>query len=119
MQKIGYFSSSSYDSESWTCHLFIQISLLEESGSLGRALDELHKKELKIVSFCYIFSFNYVEFEHDDLYSSVLDLIFMCFKVDKLAYKEQEVSLLVKLGRFEEGATFYTALLAMNLDNCR
>ncbi|GMN37279.1 hypothetical protein TIFTF001_006685 [Ficus carica] len=67
--------------------LLYKMSLLEESGSLERALDELHKKELKIV--------------------------------DKLAYKEQEVSLLVKLGRFEEGATLYKALLSMNPDNYR
>ncbi|XP_062114296.1 N-terminal acetyltransferase A complex auxiliary subunit NAA15-like [Humulus lupulus] len=59
--------------------------LLEESGSIERALDELHKKEPKIV--------------------------------DKLAFKEQEVSLLVKLGHFEEGATLFKALLSMNPDN--
>ena len=41
------------------------------------------------------------------------------FKVDKLAYKEQEVSLLVKLGRFEEAATLFRALLSMNPDNYR
>lgn len=41
------------------------------------------------------------------------------FKVDKLAYKEQEVSLLVKLGRFEEGATLFRGLLSMNPDNYR
>lgn len=41
----------------------------------------------------------------------------MSFKVDKLAVKEQEVSLLVKLGRFEEGATLFRDLLSMNPDN--
>ncbi|OAY36828.1 N-terminal acetyltransferase A complex auxiliary subunit NAA15 [Manihot esculenta] len=39
--------------------------------------------------------------------------------VDKLGYKEQEVSLLVKLGRLEEGAELYKVLLAMNPDNYR
>ncbi|XP_038999817.1 N-terminal acetyltransferase A complex auxiliary subunit NAA15-like [Hibiscus syriacus] len=67
--------------------LLYKISLLEECGFLERALEELHKKEPKIV--------------------------------DKLTYKEQEVSLLVKLGRMEEGANLYKALLAMNPDNYR
>ncbi|KAJ6706331.1 hypothetical protein OIU79_010889 [Salix purpurea] len=62
-------------------------SLLEECGSLERAIEELHKKESKIV--------------------------------DKLSYKEQEVSLLVKLGRLEEGAELYKALLSINPDNYR
>ncbi|KAA3489308.1 N-alpha-acetyltransferase 16, NatA auxiliary subunit-like [Gossypium australe] len=65
----------------------VLISLLEECGFLERALEELHKKEPKIV--------------------------------DKLVSKEQEVSLLVKLGRLEEGANHYKALLAMNPDNYR
>ncbi|KAE8718414.1 E3 ubiquitin-protein ligase [Hibiscus syriacus] len=39
--------------------------------------------------------------------------------VDKLTYKEQVVSLLVKLGRLEEGANLYKALLIMNPDNYR
>ncbi|MFQ6639059.1 hypothetical protein Gotur_015753, partial [Gossypium turneri] len=67
--------------------LLYKISLLEECGFLERALEELHKKEPKIV--------------------------------DKLTSKEQEVSLLVKLGRLEEGANHYRALLAMNPDNYR
>ncbi|XP_022714903.1 N-terminal acetyltransferase A complex auxiliary subunit NAA15-like isoform X1 [Durio zibethinus] len=67
--------------------LLYKISLLEECGFLERALEELHKKEPKIV--------------------------------DKLAYKEQEVSLLVKLGRLEEGANLYKVLLKMNSDNYR
>ncbi|KAI4387032.1 hypothetical protein MLD38_004896 [Melastoma candidum] len=37
--------------------------------------------------------------------------------VDKLACKEQEVTLLVKLGRFEEGAQLYRILLSVNPDN--
>lgn len=37
--------------------------------------------------------------------------------VDKLAYKEQEVSLLVMIGRLEEAAELYRALLSMNPDN--
>ncbi|OWM78206.1 hypothetical protein CDL15_Pgr015025 [Punica granatum] len=41
----------------------------------------------------------------------------LLYKVDKLAYKEQEVSLLVKLGHLEEGAKLYRALLSMNPDN--
>ncbi|XP_030488392.2 N-terminal acetyltransferase A complex auxiliary subunit NAA15 [Cannabis sativa] len=65
--------------------LLYKISLLEESGSIERALDELRKKEPKIV--------------------------------DKLGVKEQEASLLVKLGRFEEGATLFRVLLSMNPDN--
>ncbi|KAE8680788.1 hypothetical protein F3Y22_tig00111366pilonHSYRG00093 [Hibiscus syriacus] len=65
--------------------LLYKISLLEEYGFIERALEELHKKEPKIV--------------------------------DKLTYKEQEVSLLVKLGRLEEGANLYKALLIMNPDN--
>ncbi|OIW03837.1 hypothetical protein TanjilG_30113 [Lupinus angustifolius] len=67
--------------------LLYKISLLEECGFLERALEELHKKEIKIV--------------------------------DKLDYKEQEVSLLVKLGRFEEGEKLYRELLSMNPDNYR
>ncbi|XP_039045865.1 N-terminal acetyltransferase A complex auxiliary subunit NAA15-like [Hibiscus syriacus] len=67
--------------------LLYKISLLEEYGFLERALEELHKKEPKIV--------------------------------DKLTYKEQEVSLLVKLGRLEEGSNLYKALLIMNPDNYR
>ncbi|XVF26699.1 hypothetical protein REPUB_Repub14bG0040800 [Reevesia pubescens] len=67
--------------------LLYKISLLEECGFLERALEELHKKEPKIV--------------------------------DKLTYKEQEVSLLVKLGLLEEGANLYKALLTMNPDNYR
>ncbi|KAL4291267.1 hypothetical protein GQ457_14G005930 [Hibiscus cannabinus] len=67
--------------------LLYKISLLEECGFFERALEELHKKEPKIV--------------------------------DKLTYKEQEVSLLVKLGRLEEGANLYKALLIMNPDNYR
>ncbi|XP_061338524.1 N-terminal acetyltransferase A complex auxiliary subunit NAA15 [Gastrolobium bilobum] len=67
--------------------LLYKISLLEECGFFERALEELHKKELKIV--------------------------------DKLEYKEQEVSLLVKLGRLEEGEKLYQGLLSMNPDNYR
>ncbi|MFQ6621124.1 hypothetical protein Gotur_003080 [Gossypium turneri] len=65
--------------------LLYKISLLEECGFHERALEELHKKEPKIV--------------------------------DRLTYKEQEVSLLVKLGRLEEGANIYKALLTLNPDN--
>ncbi|KAJ4835421.1 N-alpha-acetyltransferase 15, NatA auxiliary subunit [Turnera subulata] len=67
--------------------ILYKVSLLEESGSFDRALEELRKKESKMV--------------------------------DKLAYKEQEVSLLVQLGRLEEAAELYRALLAMNPDNYR
>ncbi|KAF5726902.1 putative NMDA receptor-regulated protein [Tripterygium wilfordii] len=65
--------------------LLYKVSLLDECGSLEKALEELYKKEPKIV--------------------------------DKLTYKEQEVSLLVKLGRLEEGAKLYRQLLSMNPDN--
>ncbi|KAK6914929.1 N-terminal acetyltransferase A, auxiliary subunit [Dillenia turbinata] len=68
--------------------LLYKISLLEECRFFDRALDELYKKEPKLV--------------------------------DKLAYKEQEVSLLVKLGRPEDGeklSAAYKALLLMNPDN--
>ncbi|KAG6669387.1 N-terminal acetyltransferase A complex auxiliary subunit NAA15-like [Carya illinoinensis] len=67
--------------------LLYKISLLEECGFLERALEELHKKESKIV--------------------------------DKLDCKEQEVSLLLKLGRLEEGEKLLRALLFMNPDNYR
>ncbi|KAI9107443.1 hypothetical protein K1719_021480 [Acacia pycnantha] len=67
--------------------LLYKISLLEESGFLERALEELHKKESKIV--------------------------------DILTYKEQEVSLIVKLGRLKEGEKLYQTLLSMNPDNYR
>ncbi|KAK4375423.1 hypothetical protein RND71_006100 [Anisodus tanguticus] len=67
--------------------LLYKVSLLEECGSLERALEELHKKESKIF--------------------------------DKLGYKEQEVSLLLKLHRFEEGETLFRVLLSMNPDNYR
>nr|DAD44771.1 TPA_asm: hypothetical protein HUJ06_003001 [Nelumbo nucifera] len=67
--------------------LLYKVSLMEECGFLERALEELHKKESKIV--------------------------------DKLAFKEQEVSLLVKLGRLGEGEEIYRALLSMNPDNYR
>ncbi|KAK9677157.1 hypothetical protein RND81_11G124400 [Saponaria officinalis] len=39
--------------------------------------------------------------------------------VDKLSYKEQEVSLLVKLGDVEEASKLYRLLLSMNPDNYR
>ncbi|KAM7475951.1 hypothetical protein LguiB_023194 [Lonicera macranthoides] len=39
--------------------------------------------------------------------------------VDKLSYKEEEVSLLVKLGHLEEGEKLYRMLLSMNPDNYR
>ncbi|CAO2815322.1 unnamed protein product [Amaranthus hypochondriacus] len=67
--------------------LLYKVSLLEECGSLERALEELQRKEAKIV--------------------------------DKLAYKELEVSLLVKLNRLEEAAKLYRMLLSMNPDNYR
>ncbi|KAF9690047.1 hypothetical protein SADUNF_Sadunf01G0155300 [Salix dunnii] len=67
--------------------LLYKTSLLEECNSHERALEELHKKESKIV--------------------------------DKLTLKEQEVSLLVKLGRLEEAAELYKALLSINPDNYR
>ncbi|KAM1822990.1 hypothetical protein ACFX13_025647 [Malus domestica] len=67
--------------------LLYKISLLEECSLIERALEELHKKESRIV--------------------------------DKLDYKEQEVSLLVKLGYLEEGAELYRVLLKMNPDNYR
>ncbi|XP_051147846.1 N-terminal acetyltransferase A complex auxiliary subunit NAA15 [Andrographis paniculata] len=67
--------------------LLYKISLLEECGLVEKALEELRKKEPKIV--------------------------------DKLAYKEQEVSMLEKLGRFDEGEDLYRKLLLMNPDNYR
>ncbi|KAK3020555.1 hypothetical protein RJ639_047467 [Escallonia herrerae] len=67
--------------------LLYKISLLEECGFLERALQELHKKEFKIV--------------------------------DKISYKEEEVSLLVKLGHLEESEKLYKVLLSMNPDNYR
>lgn len=38
-------------------------------------------------------------------------------KVDTLSYKEQEASLLEKLGRFSEGEELYMKLLSENPDN--
>ncbi|THG22776.1 hypothetical protein TEA_024701 [Camellia sinensis var. sinensis] len=43
----------------------------------------------------------------------------LLYKVDKLSLKEQEVSLLVKLGRLEDGEKLYRVLLSMNPDNYR
>ncbi|XP_058226821.1 N-terminal acetyltransferase A complex auxiliary subunit NAA15 [Rhododendron vialii] len=67
--------------------LLYKISLMEECSFLERALEELHKKEFKIV--------------------------------DKLGFKEHEVSLLVKLGSLEDGEKLYRMLLSMNPDNYR
>ncbi|KAF8103376.1 hypothetical protein N665_0188s0313 [Sinapis alba] len=67
--------------------ILYKVSLLEESGAFDKALEELHKKEPKIV--------------------------------DKLSYKEQEASLLSKLGRLEEAKKLYMVLLSMNPDNYR
>ncbi|KAH7565150.1 hypothetical protein JRO89_XS09G0146100 [Xanthoceras sorbifolium] len=67
--------------------LLYKISLLEECGFLERAIEELRRKEPKIV--------------------------------DKLACKEQEVSLLLKSGQLKEGANLYRVLLSMNPDNYR
>ncbi|KAK1299486.1 hypothetical protein QJS10_CPB14g01154 [Acorus calamus] len=80
-----------YPSDNERCEhgemLLYKISLMEEHGFYERALDELYKKEAKIV--------------------------------DKLAYKEQQVSLLEKLGHTEEGEKVYKILLFMNPDNYR
>lgn len=65
--------------------LLYKISLMEECGFLEKALDELYKKEHKIL--------------------------------DRIACREQEVSLLVKLARLEEGGKLYRLLLSMNPDN--
>ncbi|KAL2926915.1 N-terminal acetyltransferase A complex auxiliary subunit NAA15 [Bienertia sinuspersici] len=67
--------------------LMYKVSLLEECGSLEKALEELRRREAKIV--------------------------------DRLSYKEQEVSLLVKLNRLEEAMKLYKMLLSMNPDNYR
>lgn len=39
---------------SFVYDIILQISLLEECGSFERALGEMHKKESKIVSACYL-----------------------------------------------------------------
>ncbi|URE23045.1 NMDA receptor-regulated protein 1 [Musa troglodytarum] len=67
--------------------LLYKISLLEECGLFDRALEEMHKKEAKIV--------------------------------DKLAFKEQMASIVLKLGHFEEAEKMYRILLVMNPDNYR
>ncbi|KAF2607383.1 hypothetical protein F2Q68_00045293 [Brassica cretica] len=67
--------------------ILYKVSLLEEIGAFDKALEELHKKEPKIV--------------------------------DKLSYKELEVSLLSKLGRPAEADKLYRVLLSMNPDNYR
>lgn len=41
----------------------------------------------------------------------------MLYQVDKLAFKEQMVSILVKLGHLKEGEKIYRSLLFMNSDN--
>jgi N-alpha-acetyltransferase 15/16, NatA auxiliary subunit len=43
----------------------------------------------------------------------------LSWQVDKLSYKEEEVSLLVKLNNIEEGEKLYRVLLTMNPDNYR
>jgi len=43
--------------------------------------------------------------------------LLISFQVDKLAFKEQMVSILVKLGCLDEGEKIYRALLLMNSDN--
>ncbi|CAO2179205.1 unnamed protein product [Urochloa humidicola] len=65
--------------------LLYKISLFEECGMLDRALEEMQKKEIKIV--------------------------------DKLSFKEQMASVLLKLGRFDESESIYRSLLFMNPDN--
>ncbi|CAM8997376.1 unnamed protein product [Rhodiola kirilowii] len=67
--------------------MLYKVSLLEECGVFDKALEELHKKESKIV--------------------------------DKLSFMEQEASLLMKLGRLDEGEKSYKGLLSMNPDNYR
>ncbi|XP_078432271.1 tetratricopeptide repeat (TPR)-containing protein [Wolffia australiana] len=67
--------------------LLYKISLLEECGLLDKALEEMCKKEAKIV--------------------------------DKLSFREQMVSIVVKLGRQSEGEKLYKSLLFMNPDNYR
>uniref|UniRef100_A0A7N0VK31 Uncharacterized protein n=2 Tax=Kalanchoe fedtschenkoi TaxID=63787 RepID=A0A7N0VK31_KALFE len=67
--------------------MLYKVSLLEECGVFERALEELHKKESKIV--------------------------------DKLSFKEQEASLLMKLGRLDEVEKSYRGLLSVNPDNYR
>ncbi|RWR77484.1 Tetratricopeptide repeat-containing domain-containing protein [Cinnamomum micranthum f. kanehirae] len=49
-------------------------------------------------------------FEHGEM---------LLYKVDKLGYKEQQVSLLIKLGRVEEAEKIYRDLLSMIPDNYR
>nr|CAD1823315.1 unnamed protein product [Ananas comosus var. bracteatus] len=65
--------------------LLYKISLLEECGLLDRALQEIRKKEAKIV--------------------------------DKLSFKEQMASILLKLGHLEEAEKLFRSLLVMNADN--
>ncbi|KAD6794662.1 hypothetical protein E3N88_05558 [Mikania micrantha] len=80
-----------YPPESERCEhgemLLYKISLLEECGFHEKALEELRRKEFKIV--------------------------------DKLSFKEEEASLLMKLNSLEEGEKLYRVLLTMNPDNYR
>ncbi|RRT72655.1 hypothetical protein BHM03_00029652 [Ensete ventricosum] len=96
----------------------LQISLLEECGLFDRALEEMHKKEAKIVSlnsqyqtpfWCIKSSFTVYP----------LAVCLMSHQVDKLAFKEQMASIVLKLGHFEEAEKMYRFLLVMNPDNYR
>lgn len=49
----------------------------------------------------------------------LLPVCLMGHQVDKLAFKEEMASIVLKLGRFEEAEKMYRFLLVMNPDNYR
>ena len=78
----------------------------------GRPLEEMQKKESKIVSLIF---FNHVK--RKILLRQMGAHKFFFFWVDKLSFKEQMSCILLKVGRFEEAEKTYRSLLFMNPDN--
>ncbi|OIW09085.1 hypothetical protein TanjilG_16312 [Lupinus angustifolius] len=70
-------------------------------------------RDLSLLQISLLEECGFLERALEELHKKELEI------VDKLEYKEQEVSLLVKLGRFEEGEKLYRSLLSMNPDNYR
>lgn len=119
----------------------MQISLLEECGLLDRALQEIRKKEAKIVSLfnllCHL-NLMYIA-ESSEIFLKKIAFsrwksagnesfhvlgtqgnclfLLIIFQVDKLSFKEQMASILLKLGHLEEAEKLFRSLLVMNADN--
>ena len=93
--------------------------MFEECGMLDRALEEMQKKESKIVSpilpFYVACMWWWLGIFEDDVW---IIMFWSCScQVDKLSFKEQMASVLFKLGRFDESESIYRSLLFMNPDN--